>query len=130
MITEPYTSESKPNGFTKKCRDCGKTIYLHRGTTDRWRAFEPGEQPDEWSRHRCPAGLQDADMLSLIAPAGAKRDDLVHTLRRLIADFEVMIKQAEATAAANAAAAATAAANAAEAKAAANAAEAKTAATK
>jgi len=36
-----YTSESKPNGFTKKCRDCGKLIYLHRGSSDRWRAFEP-----------------------------------------------------------------------------------------
>jgi hypothetical protein len=94
-----YTSESKPNGFTKKCRDCGKPIYLHRGTTDRWRAFEPtdgnGGAGDEWSRHRCPSGLQDADLLSLIAPAGAKRDDLVQTLKRLIVDFEVMIEQAE-----------------------------------
>jgi hypothetical protein len=94
-----YTSESKPNGFTKKCRDCGKVIYLHRGTTDRWRAFEPsnsnGGPGDEWARHRCPSGLQDADLLSLIAPAGAKRDDLVLTLKRLIDDFHVMIAQAE-----------------------------------
>jgi hypothetical protein len=110
MNTQLYTSETKPNGFTKTCRDCGKLIYLHRGTTDRWRAFEPsdamnGTAPtDEWTRHRCPSGLQDADLLSLIAPAGAKREDLVATLKRLITDFQVMIEQAEARVAADAAA--------------------------
>ena len=96
---KPYTSESKPNGFTKKCRDCNKMIYLHRGTTDRWRAFEPAPDNannDEWVRHRCPAGLHDADLLSLIAPPGAKREDLVNKLRQLIDDFEVIIQQAEA----------------------------------
>ena len=97
-----YTSESKPNGFTKKCRDCGKLIYLHRGSSDRWRAFEPGQQPDEWDRHRCPAGLQDADLLSLIAPSGNnKRNELIETLKRLVEDFEVIIAQAEAAAVAN-----------------------------
>jgi hypothetical protein len=116
LSTSPdlYQSESKPNGFTKNCRDCGKTIYLHRGTTDRWRPFEPGALPDEWNRHRCPSSLQDADLLSLIAPANAKRPDLIATLHRIIKDFEQMIEQAEAgLAAANAAAAATAAATAA-----------------
>ena len=94
-----YTSESKPNGFTKKCRDCNKPIYLHRGTTDRWRAFEPAPDnatSDEWVRHRCPAGLHDAELLSLIAPPGAKREDLVATLKRLITDFQTIIAQAEA----------------------------------
>jgi hypothetical protein len=98
MMTQLYMSESKPNGFTKKCRDCNKFIYLHRGSSDRWRAFEPAPDsptPDEWIRHRCPAGLQDADLLSLIAPAIAKRDDLIGTLKRLIEDFELMIAQAE-----------------------------------
>ena len=102
-MTELYKSESKPNGFTKRCRDCDKLIYLHRGTSDRWRAFEPSaDNPgaDEWIRHRCAAGLQDADLLSLVAPAIAKRDDLVVTLKRLIEDFKVMIAQAEASAAA------------------------------
>jgi hypothetical protein len=99
MVMQLYTSETKPNGFTKKCRDCDKLIYLHRGTSDRWRAFEPaadGAASDEWIRHRCPAGLQDADLLSLIAPAVAKRDDLILTLKRLIKDFELMIAQSEA----------------------------------
>jgi hypothetical protein len=96
MIMELYTSESKPNGFTKKCRDCDKPIYLHRGTSDRWRAFEPAfGSNDEWIRHRCPAGLHDADLLSLIAPAGAKREDLVNKLKMLINDFQQIINQAE-----------------------------------
>ena len=114
-ILQPYTSESKPNGFTKTCRDCNKPIYLHRGTTDRWRPFEPAAGTvDEWNRHRCPASLQDADLLSLIAPANAKRADLIATLKRLINDFEIMIEQAEAAAEAAAEqAAATAAATAA-----------------
>lgn len=114
MTPELFKSESKPNGFTKVCRDCNKAIYLHRGMTDRWRPFEPAGEPDEWNRHRCPASLQDADLLSLIAPANAKRVDLIATLRRLIVDFEIMIAQAEvAQEAAAEAAAATAAAQAA-----------------
>ena len=102
MILQTYTSESKPNGFTKQCRDCGKLIYLHRGSSDRWRAFEPGELPDEWDRHRCPSGLQDADLLTLIAPAGNKRENLVEKMKQLVTDFEVMIQQAEEKAAADA----------------------------
>lgn len=95
---ESYVSETKPNGFTKKCRDCKKLIYLHRGTGDRWRAFEPAPDsptPDEWIRHRCPAGLQDADLLNLIAPPITKREDVVATLKRLIGDFQLMIEHAE-----------------------------------
>ena len=97
MIMQRYTSESKPNGFTKQCRDCNKPIYLHRGTTDRWRAFEPAVDGnnDEWVRHRCPAGLHDADLMSLIAPAGAKREELVSKLKLLISDFQLIISQAE-----------------------------------
>ncbi len=104
LILQPFTSESKPNGFTKKCRDCGKLIYLHRGSSDRWRAFEPATEPDEWDRHRCPSGLQDADLLTLIAPAGNKRDNMVDLMKSIVTDLEVMIAQAEAQAEAHAAA--------------------------
>lgn len=100
MDTMIYASETKPNGFTKKCSDCDKPIYLHRGTSDRWRAFEPaepnGSMSDEWVRHRCPSGLQDAELLSLIAPAGAKPGELIAKLKRLVGDFENIIAQAEA----------------------------------
>jgi hypothetical protein len=109
MNSRQHESETKPNGFTKKCRDCNKPIYLHRGTSDRWRAFEsvysPAGTPDEWIRHRCPAGLQDAELMSLIAPAGSKPRDLVAKLKQIIGDFEEIISQAEARIAAETAAA-------------------------
>ena len=99
MSTPQYTSETKPNGFTKKCRDCNRSIYLHRGNTDRWRAFETsapsGSMSEEWVRHRCPSGLQDAELMSLIAPAGAKPADLILKLRQLIEGFEEIIAEAE-----------------------------------
>jgi hypothetical protein len=99
MSTSLHTSETKPNGFTKKCRDCDKFIYLHRGNSDRWRAFEhigpPSDTSDKWVRHRCASGLQDAELMSLIAPAGLKPVDLIAKLKRVIADFEDLIEQAE-----------------------------------
>jgi hypothetical protein len=95
-----FASEAKPNGFTTICRDCNEQIYLHRGNTDRWRAFERPTSieagADDWARHRCPSGLQDAELMSLIAPVGLKPAQLVEKLRQLIAGFEGIIAQAEA----------------------------------
>ena len=95
-----FASEAKPNGFTTICRDCHEQIYLHRGNTDRWRAFERPASleagADDWARHRCPSGLQDAELMSLVAPAGLKPAELVDKLRQLIAGFENIIGQAEA----------------------------------
>lgn len=104
-------TESKPNGFTKKCRDCDKTIYLHRGAAGPWRAFEAIPDAvgiDEWVRHRCPAGLQDAEILSIVAPPGTKPNALVPKVRQLIDDFSDLLEQAEARAEAALAAAAAA----------------------
>jgi hypothetical protein len=95
-----FFSEAKPNGYTTTCRDCSERIYLHRGNTDRWRAFERPTAidagADDWVRHRCPSGLQDAELMSLVAPAGVKPAQLIDILRQLIAGFEGMIEQAEA----------------------------------
>jgi hypothetical protein len=102
-------TESKPNGFTKKCRDCEKTIYLHRGAAGPWRAFEAIPDAvgvDEWVRHRCAAGLQDAEILSIVAPPGTKPNALVPKVRQLIEDFRDLLEQAEARAEAALAAAA------------------------
>ena len=91
--------DSKPNGYTKRCRDCEKPIYLHRGSSGPWRAYEPGsgeEGAEEWVRHRCASALQDAELMHIIAPAGSKPTDLVPKLKRLIVDFENLIEQAEA----------------------------------
>ena len=89
--------ESKPNGFTKKCRDCNQEIYLHRGSSGPWRAFEaaPAGDPEEWRRHRCPAGLQDAEIMGIIAPPGSKPADLHPKLRRLSQDLLELAAQAE-----------------------------------
>ena len=99
-MNSSFTSEAKPNGFTTICRDCHEQIYLHRGNTDRWRAFERPTSieagADDWARHRCPSGLQDAELMSLVAPAGLKPAELVEKLRQLIAGFERIIVQAEA----------------------------------
>jgi hypothetical protein len=90
-------SESKPNGFTMHCRHCESEIYLHSGAGGRWRAYEPGNAAvDEWKRHRCAAALQDAEIMSLVAPAGSKPADLIPRITRLIQDFQSFIKQAEA----------------------------------
>jgi hypothetical protein len=91
--------DSKPNGYTKRCRDCEKDIYLHRGPTGPWRAYEPAADPTglegEWVRHRCTAALQDAEIMHIIAPAGSKPADLVPRLKRLIKDFSALVEQAE-----------------------------------
>ncbi|MGQ0562728.1 MAG: hypothetical protein ACT443_12745 [Gemmatimonadota bacterium] len=97
MNEQKTMTESKPNGFTKSCRDCDKPIYLHRGTAGPWRAFEPApaDAPDEWVRHRCAAGLQDAELLGIVAPPGTKPAQLVSKIQRLIEDFHVLLDQAE-----------------------------------
>jgi hypothetical protein len=89
--------ESKPNGFTKKCRDCGRDIYLHRGASGPWRAFEaaPAGDPEEWHRHRCPAGLQDAEIMGIIAPPGSKPVDLPPKLKQVGQDLIELAGQAE-----------------------------------
>ena len=92
-------SESKPNGFTMKCRACDNPIYLHSGMGGRWRAYEPARanaEPDEWNRHRCTAALQDAEIMNLVAPAGSKPVDLVPRMHLLVRDLQSFIKQAEA----------------------------------
>lgn len=93
--------ETKPNGYTKKCRDCEKDIYLHRGPTGPWRAYEPATDPEaemgDWIRHRCTAALQDAEIMHIIAPAGSKPGELIPKLKRLLKDFEVIVTQAERT---------------------------------
>ena len=101
-------ADSKPNGFTKTCRDCSKEIYLHRGNSGPWRAFEaaPAGGQEEWVRHRCAAGLQDAELMGIIAPPGTKPIDLGPRLRRILEDFKGIADQAEKRAAATAAAAA------------------------
>jgi hypothetical protein len=90
-------TDTKPNGFTKKCRDCEKTIYLHRGAAGPWRAFEPndGTGAEEWARHRCAAGLQDAEILGIVAPPGTKPGQLVPRVKRLIEDLTELLEQAE-----------------------------------
>lgn len=93
--------ESKPNGYTKTCRDCDNTIYLHRGPTGPWRAYDlPAEtvvgEEVEYVRHRCPAALQDAEIMHIISPAGTKPGDLAPKLKRLITDFQTVVEQAEA----------------------------------
>jgi hypothetical protein len=89
--------ETKPNGFYKKCRDCNQEIYLHRGSSGPWRAFEaaPAGDPEEWRRHRCPAGLQDAEIMGIIAPPGSKPADLHPRLRRVGQDLLELADQAE-----------------------------------
>ena len=91
------SNESKPNGFTKKCRDCNKQIYLHRGASGPWRAFEAAQDadPEEWHRHRCDSSLRDAEILGIIAPPGTKVADLIPKLKRLIEDFRQLVDQAE-----------------------------------
>ena len=91
------SNESKPNGFTKKCRDCNKQIYLHRGASGPWRAFEAAQDadPEEWHRHRCDSSLRDAEILGIIAPPGTKVADLIPKLKRLIEDFRELVDQAE-----------------------------------
>jgi hypothetical protein len=93
----PQASVSKPNGFVKPCRDCESMIYLHRGPSGPWRAYEPAinEDADEWNRHRCTAALQDAEILSIIAPPGSKPQDLIPKIRRLIQDLQGFSEQAE-----------------------------------
>jgi hypothetical protein len=91
--------DTKPNGYNKKCRDCEKPIYLHRGSSGPWRAYEAAVGPEgepEWVRHRCASALQDAEIMHIIAPAGSKPTDLVPKMKRLIVDFENLIEQAEA----------------------------------
>ena len=90
-------NDSKPNGFTKKCRDCNKQIYLHRGASGPWRAFEAAQDadPEEWHRHRCDSSLRDAEILGIIAPPGTKIADLIPKLKRLIEDFAQLVDQAE-----------------------------------
>jgi len=90
--------DSKPNGYSKQCRDCDRTIYLHRGPSGPWRAYESsfaeGAEAGEWVRHRCPSALQDAEIMGIISPAGSKPLELVPRLKRLIKDFEHLISQA------------------------------------
>jgi sugar phosphate isomerase/epimerase len=90
-------TENKPNGFLKKCRDCEATIYLHRGGAGPWRAFEPAEGvgAEEWNRHRCAAGLADAEMMTIVAPPGTKPDQIIPRVKRLIEDFRELLAQAE-----------------------------------
>ena len=90
-------TETKPNGFLKKCRDCDVTIYLHRGGAGPWRAFEPiPDLPaEEWNRHRCSAGLQDAEIMTILAPPGTKPAMMIPRMRRLIEDFKELLEQAE-----------------------------------
>lgn len=93
--------DSKPNGYTKICRDCEKMIYLHRGPTGPWRAYDmPAEHVEgvetEYVRHRCASALQDAEIMHIISPAGTKPGDLAPKLKRVITDFQTIIEQAEA----------------------------------
>ena len=91
-------SESRPNSFTLKCRDCKNTIYLQKGEGGRWRAYEPSynaTETDQWNRHRCPDALQDAEIMNLITPAGSKPADLIPRISRLIENLQSFIEQAE-----------------------------------
>jgi hypothetical protein len=96
--------ESKPNGYIKQCRDCEKTIYLHRGANGPWRAYEAprdltGAEETEWVRHRCTAALQDAELLGIVGPPGSKPADFLPRLRRVVQDLSGLLKQAESRAA-------------------------------
>ncbi|MGQ0813911.1 MAG: hypothetical protein ACT4O1_05540 [Gemmatimonadota bacterium] len=75
-------------------------IYLHRGPAGPWRAFDANNDPttDEWVRHRCAGGLQDAEILSIVVPPGTKPKDLVPKLKRLVEDLGELLEQAEARA--------------------------------
>ena len=116
----PSAVDSKPSGYRKKCRDCDKPIYLHRGPSGPWRAYDPlpaDAPPDtDYTRHRCSAALQDAEIMGIIAPAGTKPADFIPRLKRVIKDFQGMVDDAEKDKAAAEAAAAAAAAAAASAE--------------
>ena len=90
-------SAYRPIGFTMQCRHCDGPIYLYGGTGGRWRAYEPpgDAELDEWNRHRCAAALQDAEILSIVAPASTKPADLIPRISRLVHDFQGIIQQVE-----------------------------------
>ena len=91
-------ADTKPNGYNKSCRDCDKPIYLHSGPSGPWRAYDPmvgDAETGEWNRHRCPAALQDAEIMGIVSPAGSKPGELIPKLKRLIKDFEGLVTQAE-----------------------------------